>query len=888
MKIGRLLIFLIILFISVSCSGANLSAPKKSAPILPSQHGYKARELSKSAEMAQEETKKEEKKALSDMSAGAPEKGGVEYNAMQPPAPSAPVPSGEREAEDLASMESQLARPQSQVDDFELQESIEEPEEKYPMGELEAAPQAEKAGGVSPEPRKVEDKVKSKGEEEELFMRETVEKKDEKDAAKAMLQDFRVRSRFPEILYFNPSLVTEKDGSAVIYIPSMDSISSFDINVTAATSNGEWGSGKDSFRTFKNFFIDFDPPKKLHVGDTVKLSAALFNYTKKTLNLEVIIFAHRGIELEGNWKRKVSIQPSKVVELKFNVKVAKMGAGSIGINAIAADKKLSDSITRTIEVYPSEPEARLNIGGTLSKGKNKIEIPIPEKAIILNDWADESRMNISVSVPYIQPQIWLRIYDDPTFGSFELTREISEIPHASLIRSIAYVESCILTRSRLKALSLDTKPLYEYLQKSIESGWGRILAFRSKDGFSLYPGEKPDAFADLMVLETMKKMEKTIPIDQDLLKALEGKALAYMLNERNKLTDRLYAAYLIADSKNVLNTSKAKIVSLVNSIPPSERDDLLIRALALRIASSSGLEDIKTSLSANILILIDNANKTGYSSKSIVGSWRGGAYPFAISLISESQTDDILKQDSELKSKLQNSLIKIAYSDTSNVMKKVDAIAAIQLLGWEHTSDTILKSISLNGINLEKDRSYGYKLFLSPVSLLENSDYPLEIPLNLKPGMNKLVIETIMPNVSYQVVGRYYYQDEKRDKPADIDFKIPDKVSDEGVFHAELNISTPKDFAGKGSIIHIPLPPGVKPIDSPRTLARRVAADYAEVRENEIILYFKNLKPHISNRFILPMSTSIHGEFYIPPPSIESDLTGTIYQTGKSQKVKWI
>jgi len=886
MKIGWIIIFLIILFSSVSCSGARLGAPEKRGPSLSSTQKYEARELSEKAEIPPEEARDERKKAPSDASAGAPEKGIVEYNAMQPPVPSEPVPSGEKEAEDLSSLESQLARPQTQLDNFELQESIEQPEEKYEMKELEAAPQAEKAGGVSPEPRKFEDKVKGKREEEELFKREISEGKDEKDAAKAMLQDFRVRSRFPEILYFNPSLVTEKDGSAVIYIPSMDSISSFDINVSAATSNGEWGSGKDSFKTFKNFFIDFDPPKKLHIGDNVKLSAALFNYTKKTLDFEVIIFAHRGIELKGDWKRKVSIQPSKVVELKFNVKAAKLGAGSIGINAIAADKKLSDSITRTIEVYPSEPEARLNLGGTLSKGKNKIEIPIPEKAIILNDWADESRMYISVPTPYIRPQVWLRIYDDPTFGSFELTQEISEIPHASLIRSIAYVESCILTRSRLKALSLDTKPLYEYLQKSVESGWGRILAFRSKDGFSLYPGEKSDTFADLMVLETMKKMEKTIPIDQDLLKVLEDKALAYMLNERNKLTDRLYAAYLIADSKNVLNTSKAKIVSLVNSIPPSERDDLLIRALALRIASSSGLEDIKTSLSANLLTLIDYANKTGYSSKSIVGTWRGGAYPFALSLIAESQPDDILKQDSELKSKLQNSLIKIAYNDTSNVMKKVDAITAIQLLGWEHTSDTILKSISLNGVSLEKDRYYGF--YLNPLTPFKNTDYPLEIPLNLKPGMNKLVIETIMLNVSYQVVGKYYYQDEKRTKPADIDFKIPEKVSDEGIFHAELNISTPKDFAGEGSIIHIPLPPGVKPIDSPRALARRIAADYAEVRENEIILYFKNLKPHISNRFILPMSTSIHGEFYIPPPSIESDLTGTVYQTGKSQKVKWI
>src|SRR5262249_47255609 len=60
----------------------------------------------------------------------------------------------------------------------------------------------------------------------------------------------RVRSYFPETLYVNPNLITDKQGRATIRIPLADSITTWRISMLASTKQGALGSNTAGIKVF--------------------------------------------------------------------------------------------------------------------------------------------------------------------------------------------------------------------------------------------------------------------------------------------------------------------------------------------------------------------------------------------------------------------------------------------------------------------------------------------------------------------------------------------------------------------------------------------------------------------------------------------------------------
>src|SRR5258707_9467416 len=110
-----------------------------------------------------------------------------------------------------------------------------------------------------------------------------VKEKDESGAAP------RVRSYFPEALYINPEIITDKDGVASITITLADSITTWRMAMIASTTRGALGSGTSSIKVFQDFFLDLDLPVTLTQGDRVSIPVAIYNYsgTAGDVNLQL-------------------------------------------------------------------------------------------------------------------------------------------------------------------------------------------------------------------------------------------------------------------------------------------------------------------------------------------------------------------------------------------------------------------------------------------------------------------------------------------------------------------------------------------------------------------------------------------------------------------------
>src|SRR5262249_28109392 len=89
----------------------------------------------------------------------------------------------------------------------------------------------------------------------------------------------RVRSYFPEALYINPEIITDREGRASISIPLADSITTWRLAMLASTQHGALGSATSSLKFFQAFFVDLALPVTLTQGDRVSIPVAVYNYS---------------------------------------------------------------------------------------------------------------------------------------------------------------------------------------------------------------------------------------------------------------------------------------------------------------------------------------------------------------------------------------------------------------------------------------------------------------------------------------------------------------------------------------------------------------------------------------------------------------------------------
>ncbi len=92
-------------------------------------------------------------------------------------------------------------------------------------------------------------------------------------------ENVHVRSYFPETLYINPEIITDKNGNAEISVPLADNITTWRMAMMASTQRGTLGTATSSLKVFQDFFVDLDLPVTLTQGDQVSIPVAIYNYS---------------------------------------------------------------------------------------------------------------------------------------------------------------------------------------------------------------------------------------------------------------------------------------------------------------------------------------------------------------------------------------------------------------------------------------------------------------------------------------------------------------------------------------------------------------------------------------------------------------------------------
>ncbi|MBK7995278.1 MAG: hypothetical protein IPK14_18440 [Blastocatellia bacterium] len=313
-------------------------------------------------------------------------------------------------------------------------------------------------------------------------------------------EETKIRSYFPETLYVNPRLITDKTGRVTVRIPLADSITTWRMTMLASTKKGALGSSTAGIKVFQDFFIDLDLPVSLTQDDTVSIPVAVYNYLTDAQTVELTLKQEDWFTLvEDTAIKQVNVAAGEVTASSFRIQAKRLGIGKLTVSARLLNRNSAangDAIARQIEVLPNGEQQNVTINDRLENTASK-EILIPEIAI-----ADASK-------------ILVKFYPGPLSQVVEGLDSMLRMPGGCFEQTSATTYPNVLVLDYMKTTKKITPEIQVKAEGFISTGYQRLVTYEVKGGgfswFGQAPANKILTSFGLMEFFDMSKVHEVDP-----------------------------------------------------------------------------------------------------------------------------------------------------------------------------------------------------------------------------------------------------------------------------------------------------------------------------------------------------------------------------------------
>jgi uncharacterized protein YfaS (alpha-2-macroglobulin family) len=308
----------------------------------------------------------------------------------------------------------------------------------------------------------------------------------------------RVRSYFPEALYINPEIITDKDGVASITIPLADSITTWRMAMMASTARGALGSGTSSLKVFQDFFVDLDLPVVLTQGDRVSIPVAMYNYSGAPGKVSLQLQTDEWFSLVDDVAEKsVTVDSARVGASQFTLEAKRIGKFKLTVSArMRGESDRADIVVREIEVVPNGREQNLVFNGRLETTARH-ELNFPAESI-----PDASK-------------IFVRLYPGPLSQVIEGMDSLLRMPFGCFEQTSSSTYPNVLALDYVKRTKKLTPEVHAKAEGYIANGYQRLLTFEVPGGgfswFGNAPANKILTAYGLMEFYDMSKVHDVDP-----------------------------------------------------------------------------------------------------------------------------------------------------------------------------------------------------------------------------------------------------------------------------------------------------------------------------------------------------------------------------------------
>jgi A-macroglobulin complement component/alpha-2-macroglobulin family protein/carboxypeptidase family protein/MG2 domain-containing protein/A-macroglobulin receptor len=284
----------------------------------------------------------------------------------------------------------------------------------------------------------------------------------------------RVRSYFPEALYINPEIITDKDGRASIVIPIADSITTWRMAMIASTQHGALGTSTSSLKVFQDFFVDLDLPVTLTQGDRVSIPVAIYNYSDSAGDVGLHLEADDWFSLvEDAAEKDVTVDSGRVGGSQFRLEAKRIGRFKLTLAArMKGGANRADIVVREIEVIPNGREQSVVFNGRLENTvQHTVDFPansIPEAS-----------------------KIFVRLYPGPISQVVEGMDSILRMPGGCFEQTSSSTYPNVLALDYMKRSKKLTPEVHAKAEGYIANGYQRLLTFEVPGGGFSWFGQAP-------------------------------------------------------------------------------------------------------------------------------------------------------------------------------------------------------------------------------------------------------------------------------------------------------------------------------------------------------------------------------------------------------------
>jgi hypothetical protein len=310
--------------------------------------------------------------------------------------------------------------------------------------------------------------------------------------------EIKIRENFNETVYWNPVILTDKNGKAEIEFDFNDALTQWHVAAKSITTSSEVGETSIEVRTKKELLVRLQAPRFFQEKDEVVISANVHNYSSKPKNIKVTLDLEGGtlefLKSQKNQEIRVDVNGEKRVD--WRTKVIKPGKATLIVKAITPDD--NDAVKMEFPVLEYGIEKFIAINGELKKKNEEIfEIKIPEE-IRLKSQSVEFTVSPSLATIALSALPYLINYP---YGCFEQTvnRFVPAVVVAKTISDLGIDLSEIKEyNQKINANLLPYwSPVYSKMElnKVINECLKRIYNFQNGNGgFSWWPGFDSDPY----------------------------------------------------------------------------------------------------------------------------------------------------------------------------------------------------------------------------------------------------------------------------------------------------------------------------------------------------------------------------------------------------------
>ena len=297
---------------------------------------------------------------------------------------------------------------------------------------------------------------------------------DAKGADREETADVHVRSYFPETLYINPAIITDRNGMAEISVPLADNITTWRMSMIASTQRGTLGTATSSLKVFQDFFVDLDLPVVLTQGDQVSLPVAIYNYTDARGEVGLKLKDEDWFALvDDSGEKTVGVDAQHVGGSRFTLEAKRIGKFKLTLTGqMTGNTKRADVVVREIEVVPNGREQNIVFNGQLeSTASHTVEFP---------------RTAIAGA-----SKIFVRLYPGPLSQIIEGMDSILRMPNGCFEQTSSSTYPNVLALDYMKRTKKLTPEVHAKAEGYIANGYQRLLTFEVQSGGFSWFGQAP-------------------------------------------------------------------------------------------------------------------------------------------------------------------------------------------------------------------------------------------------------------------------------------------------------------------------------------------------------------------------------------------------------------